>query len=182
MSLPSMARDRLENPVQVARAYVSTPAGVRMSKRSQSTDKTYHRIARRLNTVLVARLEEQEAPLRITRWVAWAPSLPDQVLRCDLILHLRRALPRPADGWPIDVELRAALELLGVARATAIAAGAKPPAPADLAAARYAEAMASAKRERRTRSSRSSAAAQPMTALTAKELALLRKVLRQIGG
>lgn len=148
------------------------------------------RIAR-LEDLVVADLESEDAPWRVVRWVAWGKGKAQQRQRCDLVIHLRRSIDTPCGGWLDEHALKAAWDLLCDAIASARKRGLAQPSYDEIEtgayerAVRAADTRAKEKRGERGRERATAGAASPAIVaptpltLTAEERALLQKLLER---
>lgn len=86
----------------------------------------------RLSPTVVTDLESEEAPIHVFRWVAWASTLTDQRRRTDLVVHLRRTIERPRNGWLEERHFYAALDVWDQARGAARKRGGIMPAAQEI--------------------------------------------------
>lgn len=105
----------------------------------------------RLSLTVIADLESEEAPFHIFRWVAWGATLTEQRRRTDLVIHIRRSIERPKNGWVEERHCAAAMDAWDHARSNARKRGGIMPAVHEIALEVYRAAIEGAKRPPRTR-------------------------------
>lgn len=105
----------------------------------------------RLSPTVIADLESEEAPLHVFRWVAWAATLTDQRRRTDLVIHLRRTIERPRNGWLEERHFYAAMEEWDQARSAARKRGGIMPAVHEIPLEAYRTAIEGVTRNERVR-------------------------------
>jgi hypothetical protein len=130
------------SPVKVAREALAPENEQKVSGKVRAT--AMHII--RLSVMVVADLEDEEAPMHVFRWVAWASGAAAQRRRTDLVLHLRRTLERTRNGWPEERHLAAALAVWDRAVEQTRVRGLVAPRPEGVPVERYREAVAAARR------------------------------------
>lgn len=104
----------------------------------------------RLSPTIVADLESEEAPVHVFRWVAWAATLTEQRRRTDLVVHLRRSIERPRNGWLQERHFYAALDVWDQARSAARKRGGIMPAVHEIPDDTYRTAIEGARRRPRS--------------------------------
>jgi hypothetical protein len=138
------------SPVEKAReivAYLRSGEGrsggghAKISRSVASSSRRIAKMAQMAQTV-IDDLESVEAPLMVIRWVAWGDDPTECRRRADLVLYLRTILDTARGGWPREPHLQAALDLWQRAVAEAIQRGLMQPAPDDLPAVLYRDALA----------------------------------------
>jgi hypothetical protein len=139
---------RYESPMVRARAIVSD--------RAQATRKA-RRVAERMTrlpAMVIVDLELAEAPYHVFRWVACGANRTPQRRRADLVLHLRRSIERPLNGWLEERHLSAALRVLEeAANAVRRRGGYVVPGVQDIALDEYRAAVAGATKNKRASAS-----------------------------
>jgi hypothetical protein len=141
---------RYESPMVRARAIVSDTA--------QATTKA-RRVAERMTrlpAMVIVDLELAEAPYHVFRWVACGANRTPQRRRADLVLHLRRSIERPLNGWLEERHLSAALRVLEeAANAVRRHGGYVVPGVQDIALDEYRAAIVGATKNKRASASES---------------------------
>jgi hypothetical protein len=105
-----------------------------------------------LPPMVIVALEREEATTHAFRWVAWGATPTDQRRRSDLVIHLRRSIQRPRNGWFKDRHFVAALSAWDEARREARKRGGIPPTYDQIPLETYRAAVEGAQKLHRMRS------------------------------
>jgi hypothetical protein len=92
------------SPMVRARAIVAGQVHVSRCQRHHATRMVH------LHPMVIVDLEREEAPIHLFRWVAKVTKVSEQRRRTDLVIHLRRSIERPRNGWMDDWHCNAAMD------------------------------------------------------------------------
>ncbi len=133
--MPIKPRSRLRSAKARSEELRRTPRSLRGQKYfyTASTLAGYERIGKALTRDLTERLELEDAPVRVFRWVAYGTVLGDRINRLAIAMHLRTpSLSREGVwAWPQDTQLGLAEAIFHEERSRAVAKG-KALQPTDL--------------------------------------------------
>src|SRR5262245_59656427 len=132
--------DTYASPVAHAREILARARSEGLPKVSPPAASTARRITR-LEYLVARDLEDAQAPYKTMGWVARGESMTARRRRADLVLHLRRTLPRPRGGWLREEHLRAAFDAWQREIDEARRLGLVQPFPEDLPVAKYVAAI-----------------------------------------
>lgn len=91
----------------------------------------------RLHPMIIVDLEREQTPTHLFRWVAGVSQISEQRRRTDLVIHLRRSIERPRNGWVENWQCLAAMNEWDLARREARKRGSLLPAVHEVPLAVY---------------------------------------------
>ncbi len=131
-----------ESPMVRARAIASGQVHVSRCQRHHAMKMVHH-----LHPMIIVDLEREETPIHLFRWVARVAQVSEQRRRTDLVIHLRRSITRPRNGWLEDWQCIAAMNEWDTARREARKRGGSLPAVHEVQLATYQAAIEGAKKK-----------------------------------
>lgn len=130
------------SPMVRARAIAAGQVRVSRCQRHHAMKMVHH-----LHPMIIVDLEREETPIHLFRWVARVAQVSEQRRRTDLVIHLRRSITRPRNGWLEDWQCTAAMNEWDTARREARKRGGSLPAVHEVQLATYQAAIEGARKK-----------------------------------